>query len=235
MQQAGDPLHDFAQAPVALLVLRRLLLVLFRKLFVLFRKLLVPFHKQFHALGQSFVPLDQPIQSLVYGHFFRVFFTYTTKPPAQYTGPMDSDGDNLLTLGLAQIAPVWLDRERTLDQVQCYVEEAAKRGCQLLAFGEALIPGYPFWNELTDGARCIRRCRRPSSRSTLAVRLEAGHLDRLRSTAARHRIAVYLSCIERAADRGGHRLYCSLVYIDRRARPARAPEAGAPYEERLGR
>jgi hypothetical protein len=79
---------------------------------------------------------------------------------------MDPDDSNLLTLGLAQIAPVWLDRERTLDKVQSYVETAAKRGCQLVVFGEALVPGYPFWTELTDGARSIRRCRRPSSRTT---------------------------------------------------------------------
>ena len=60
---------------------------------------------------------------------------------------------NLLTVGLAQIAPVWLDRERTLAKVNTYVEDAAKQGCHLVVFGEALVPGYPFWMELTDGAR----------------------------------------------------------------------------------
>jgi len=34
------------------------------------------------------------------------------------------------------------------------------------------------------------------------------------AAAADHRIAVYLGCIERANDRGGHTLYCSLVYIE---------------------
>src|SRR5260370_30906551 len=64
--------------------------------------------------------------------------------------PQDS---NLLTVGLAQIAPVWLDRERTLLKVKAFVEQAAGQGCHLVVFGEALVPGYPFWLELTDGAR----------------------------------------------------------------------------------
>ncbi len=62
-------------------------------------------------------------------------------------------GNDLLHVGLAQIAPVWLDRERTLEKVIAAAEEAAAQGCQLVAFAESLIPGYPFWIERTDGAR----------------------------------------------------------------------------------
>ena len=59
----------------------------------------------------------------------------------------------VLTVGLAQIAPHWLDRSRTLGKVAAWVERAADAGRGLVAFGEALAPGYPFWVELTDGAR----------------------------------------------------------------------------------
>ena len=59
----------------------------------------------------------------------------------------------LLTVGLAQIAPVWLDRHQTLEKILDYVTRATTQNCQLVAFGEALLPGYPFWLELTDGAR----------------------------------------------------------------------------------
>lgn len=58
-----------------------------------------------------------------------------------------------LTIGLAQIAPIWLDREATTAKVNSYIEEAARQDCDLVAFGEALVPGYPFWLEFTDGAR----------------------------------------------------------------------------------
>ena len=120
-----------------------------------------------------------------------------------------------LTLGLAQIAPVWLDRAATLAKAGSYVEQAAARGCQLVAFGEGMAPGYPFWVELTDGARFNSPLQKEifAEYAQQAVQLEAGHLDDLRAIAARRGIAIYLGCIERPADRGGHSLYCSLVFI----------------------
>src|SRR6201986_2159630 len=113
-----------------------------------------------------------------------------------------------LTIALAQIAPVWMDRAATLAKVNSYVEQAAREGCDLVAFGEALVPGYPFWLEHTDGARFNSTLQKTifAEYAEQAIQPEAGHLDQLRETAAKHRIAVYLGCVERAADRGGHSL-----------------------------
>jgi nitrilase len=98
-------------------------------------------------------------------------------------GPQDPQ---LLTLGLAQIAPVWLDRAATLAKVNSYVEQAAREGCDLVAFGEALVPGYPFWLELTDGARFNSTLQKTifAEYAEQAIQPEAGHLDQLRETAA---------------------------------------------------
>lgn len=121
-----------------------------------------------------------------------------------------------LTVGLAQISPVWLDRDRTIAKVVEWVCRAAAGGCRLVAFGEALVPGYPFWVERTDGARFESAVQKAIFAHYLnqGVQIEAGHLDPVRRVAAEHRIAVYLGCVERPADRGGHTLYYSLVYID---------------------
>ena len=63
---------------------------------------------------------------------------------------------------------------------------------------------------------------------------EAGHLDGIRALAREYHIAVYLGCIERAADRGGHSLYCSLVYIDPRGEIGSVHRKLTPtHEERL--
>src|SRR5438445_5034346 len=107
---------------------------------------------------------------------------------------------NLLTVGLAQMAPCWLDRARTLEKVAAWVERAADAGCGLVAFGEALIPGYPFWVELTDGARFNSPLQKAifAEYAEQAVQPEAGHLDAVCGAAARRKIAVYLGCIERA-------------------------------------
>ena len=37
-----------------------------------------------------------------------------------------------LTVGLAQVAPVWLDRERTLEKAVDWIGKAADDGCELV-------------------------------------------------------------------------------------------------------
>ena len=59
---------------------------------------------------------------------------------------------DLLNIGLAQIAPVWLDKEKTREKISSYIEKAGKEKCELVVFGEGLLPGYPFWLGLTHGA-----------------------------------------------------------------------------------
>lgn len=143
---------------------------------------------------------------------------------------------SLLTVGLAQMAPVWLDREATLAKVVRWIEEAASSGCELVVFGEALVPGYPFWVERTDGARFESDVQKRLYAHYLdqGVCIEEGHLDAVRATAAARGIAVYLGTMERAADRGGHSLYCSMVFVDAEGRIGSVHRKLMPtYEERL--
>ncbi|MGI9233755.1 MAG: carbon-nitrogen hydrolase family protein [Woeseiaceae bacterium] len=124
-------------------------------------------------------------------------------------------GNSTIKVGLAQIAPVWLDRVGTLEKVGEWLTAAADRGCQLVAFGEALVPGYPFWVERTDGARFESGLQKSlyAHYVSQGVRIEGSDLDGIRRIASDRKIAVYLGVMERAADRG-HSLYCSMVYID---------------------
>ncbi|WNJ18614.1 carbon-nitrogen hydrolase family protein [Pontibacter sp. G13] len=141
-----------------------------------------------------------------------------------------------LTVALAQIAPIWLDRERTLDKMIHQTGKAAQQGAQLIAFGEALLPGYPFWLEPTHAANFNDPIQQDLHAHYLdqAVQIEAGHLDRLREACADHQIAAYVGCIERPQDRAGHTAYCSLVYIDPRGEIQSVHRKLMPtYEERL--
>lgn len=92
-----------------------------------------------------------------------------------------------LTVGIAQIAPVWLDRDATLERVATWVDRAAAAGCGLVAFGEALVPGYPFWLEWTDGARFDSAAQRDlfAAYSAQAVDIDAGHLGGVCAAAGR--------------------------------------------------
>jgi len=141
-----------------------------------------------------------------------------------------------LTIGFAQIAPIWLNRERTLAKVIEWIKKGGAQGCRLLAFGEALVPGYPFWIGFTDGARFESTLQKEifAHYAQQAVQIEAGHLDGVCQAAARQTMAVYLGCIERPVDRGGHSLYASLVYIDPLGQIGSVHRKLMPtYEERL--
>ncbi|MBT9458279.1 MAG: carbon-nitrogen hydrolase family protein [Burkholderiaceae bacterium] len=122
---------------------------------------------------------------------------------------------SLLTVGLAQIAPIWLDREATLAKMVDWVARAGREGCQLVAFGEALLPGYPFWVELTDGARFESALQKRfyAHYAEQAVRIERGDLAPLCAAARAAKCWVLLGAMEQPAARG-HSVYCSMVWID---------------------
>ena len=124
--------------------------------------------------------------------------------------------ENLLTVALAQIAPVWLNKIETLQKIQKHIVEAASKKAELIVFGEAVLPGYPFWLALTDGASWNTKVNKELHSHYLqnAVTIENGDLDSVCKLAAKHKIAIYLGIIERPLDRGGHSIYASLVYID---------------------
>ncbi|WP_282604481.1 carbon-nitrogen hydrolase family protein [Pelagibius sp. Alg239-R121] len=145
--------------------------------------------------------------------------------------PQDS-----LRVALAQIAPVWLDRAGTLEKVVAQVLAAAEQDCRLVVFGEALVPGYPFWIERTDGARFNDAKQKALYAHYLdqGVVIERGDLDGVCAAAKDKGISVYLGCMERASDRSGHSLYCSLVYIDSQGEIRSVHRKLQPtYEERL--
>ena len=139
-------------------------------------------------------------------------------------------------MGVAQIAPVWLQRDATLAKIAARIRDAAAQGCGLVAFGEALVPGYPFWVERTDGARFESPLQKELYRHYVqqSVCIEAGDLDGVRTAARENGIAVYLGVMERAPDRGGHSLYASMVYIESSGAIGSVHRKLVPtYEERL--
>ena len=141
-----------------------------------------------------------------------------------------------LTVGLAQISPIWLDRAATIQKITKYIKQAADEGCRLVVFGEALLPGYPFWLEHTGGAKFNDEFQKKIHAHYLkeAIQIEAGHLDSICETARQCNISIYLGVMERPSDRGGHSLYCSLIYINQKGEIKSVHRKLRPtYEERL--
>ena len=146
---------------------------------------------------------------------------------------MDS---NLLRVGLAQISPVWLDKEQTREKIGTYIKKAGTEKCDLVVFGEALLPGYPFWLELTGGAVFNSQMQKEIHAHYIrnAIQVEAGDLDPLCRLCRANKLAAYVGTIERAKNRGGHSLYASLVYIDKQGIIQSVHRKLMPtYDERL--
>jgi len=141
-----------------------------------------------------------------------------------------------LALAIAQIAPEWLDREKTIAKLLAYIHQAGKQKADLIVFGEAMIPGYPYWIDFTDGAKFNSKIQKEIHAHYVeqSIQIEQGHLEVLCLAAAQYQMAIMLGTIERAADRGGHSIYCSLVYINPQGKIANVHRKLMPtYEERL--
>ncbi len=61
-------------------------------------------------------------------------------------------GDTLpkFTAAAVQAAPVFLDREGTIDKACQIIGRAGKAGASLIVFPETWVPGYPFWHTTPD-------------------------------------------------------------------------------------
>lgn len=141
-----------------------------------------------------------------------------------------------LSVAMAQIAPVWLNKVETLKKVETSIIEAADRGAELVVFGEALVPGYPFWLALTGGAEWNTQTNKALHAHYVSnsICIENGDLDAIISLAKKHNIAIYLGIMERPLDRGGHSIYASLVYINEQGDVKSVHRKLQPtYDERL--
>ena len=49
-----------------------------------------------------------------------------------------------------QTAPVFLDADATIAKACSLIAEAARNGAAIVAFPEVFVPGYPYWNWITD-------------------------------------------------------------------------------------
>ncbi|WP_138434914.1 carbon-nitrogen hydrolase family protein [Winogradskyella algicola] len=141
-----------------------------------------------------------------------------------------------LKIAMAQISPVWLDKRATIKKIEASIKEAAEEKCELIVFGEALLPGYPFWLALTGGAEWNTDVNKELHAHYVnnSICIEKGELNTVCQLAKDNSIAIYLGIIERPLDRGGHSIYASLVYINEHGEIKSTHRKLQPtYDERL--
>jgi nitrilase len=124
-----------------------------------------------------------------------------------------------------------------MKKVLAWLEDAAAQDVELVAFPETFLSGYPFWLELTGGARFDD----PAQKRAYAAYLEAAVVmdgpEVRQITEAAHDLGVfvYLGTTERATGSARGTVFCTLVAIDPGAGVVGTHRKLMPtYEERLG-
>jgi aliphatic nitrilase len=100
----------------------------------------------------------------------------------------------------AHVAPVFLDREKTVAKACALVEEAARHGAALVAFPETYVPAFPLWSAVVAPIHNHDWFKRLAANS---VRCPGPELDRIAAAARRHGIVVSVGFNEGTADSVG--------------------------------
>ncbi|MDP2574005.1 carbon-nitrogen hydrolase family protein [Vibrio penaeicida] len=109
-----------------------------------------------------------------------------------------------------QTSPVFLDAEGTVEKAAQLIAEASDNGAKLIVFPESFVPGYPYWNWITDpvsGSEWFEKLIKAS------IFVPGPEIDVVCAAAAAANAYVVIGVNERAKTSLGT-LYNTLVFID---------------------
>jgi nitrilase len=117
-------------------------------------------------------------------------------------------------VAVVQAAPVFMDRDATIDKACELILEAGRQGARLVAFPESFVPGYPewVWAVAAGEERILNELYAEFLAN--AVTIPSDPLDKLCRIARRAKTYVVLGVTERNVEASGTSLYNTLVYID---------------------
>ena len=123
------------------------------------------------------------------------------------------NGRPAVKVAIVQTAPVFFDRDKTLDKACAKIEEAARAGAQIIVFSEAWVSGDPYWGEgWESNVSDWMETRARFYDSTLVIPSE--DTDRLCSAAAKANAVVVIGCNEVDSRPAVHTIYNTLLFID---------------------
>jgi len=119
-----------------------------------------------------------------------------------------------IKVAIAQIPPVLLDLEASIDRAIETFCEVAENGAQLVVFPEAYLPGYPTWIwRLRPGGDMGLGNTIHSRLLKNAVNISDGGLDRLCEAAEKHKLVVVMGLNEVDSEFSGSTLFNTVVVI----------------------
>ncbi len=117
-------------------------------------------------------------------------------------------------IALAQLSPVFLNKEKTVDKACEAIAEAGKNGAQLIVFPEAFISGYPDWVWLIPPNQTKQLGDLYVKLVENAVSIPDNTTDRLCKAAKLAKINVVIGMNERNSETSNASLYNTILFID---------------------
>ena len=117
-------------------------------------------------------------------------------------------------LAIVQKAPVFLDKQKTIEAAVATVEEAAANGAELVVFTEAFIPGYPTWIwRLRPGGDWSLSEELHQRLLNNAVVMESDDLAPLYDAAKKHNVTIVCGIEERDSQLSQSTIYNTVIVI----------------------
>ncbi len=121
---------------------------------------------------------------------------------------------NNVRVAIAQISPVFMDKEGTIKKAIRYIEEAGEKKADLIVFPESYIPAFPYWQEgSNDPAKDFAEVNLAFQNN--AVQVNSKDTDKLSAAVKKARINLVMGCTELDDRIGSRTLYNTMIYFDR--------------------
>ena len=116
-------------------------------------------------------------------------------------------------VAVAQLSPVFMDRDATVERACDAIAEAAREGARLIVFPQAFVPGYPLWVWSVPAGDTHAHRALYAELLDQAVAVGDATTARLGAAAREAGIHVAIGINERNAEASGTSLYNSLLYL----------------------
>jgi len=122
--------------------------------------------------------------------------------------------NSIIKVAAAQIAPVFLDKQKTVEKACKSIEEAAKNGAKLIVFPEGFIPGYPDWVWLIPNSKGGELNELFVELVENSISVPDNSTDLLCRAAKENSINVVIGMNERNTESSNSSIFNSMLFID---------------------
>ncbi|MDH7509252.1 MAG: carbon-nitrogen hydrolase family protein [Methanomassiliicoccales archaeon] len=111
----------------------------------------------------------------------------------------------------AQVSPVFMDKEATIDKACKTIEMAGKAGARLVVFSETFVPGYPYWRGILPISKWSKWMVEYQKNS---VEVPGPDVDLLCEASREAAIITVMGCSEMSDVKGSSTLYNTILFIN---------------------